>query len=322
MYDDEQDLLATAPRSLDPAQLVQLMRGPHGNAWIDGLRPGERLDVAVALQGALVHNELAGSYTTPDLLAAFARLGGSEQQLDDAVLAAAAAREVGPAGQAVVWSRLLRVQDALTETQVRSWLSQDMIRELAAKSATWSRFSALELGDWARKPAATPHDNSLAKHMIDKHPAEAGAVLAQAMREDPSGADRLADRIEARSPKTLIALAAAIVDDGTIPAGLRVTLAGRADDKVRARARDMVIRELGVSHEAMARLAPEDVDATAADEPASATPAAMRLAWVSAGIAFLFGSLLSFGFNVAFVLMLITFLIAWWVGRGAGADRD
>ena len=319
---DEQELLSAAPLSLEAAQVVQIVSGPHAGAWIDNLLHAERAEVCAVLRRALVEGELSGNYTTPDLMSAYQRLGGTESDLDHAVLSEAAARrdEVSPAGLGVVWSRLARGQDSLSEGEVRSWLANDMIRGLASRSVTWTRFSAIVLGDWARKPDATPIENSLAEYLIAKHPAESAAVLAQAMREDPHGAEHLADRLESTSPKTLASLAAAVVDDSSIPAGLRVTLAGRAGETVRARARDMVARELGVSDEVLAKLAPEDLvepDARAGGQR-GATPAAMRLAWICAGIAFLVGSILGAGFALAFVIALVMFVIAWLVGRPSG----
>jgi hypothetical protein len=202
---------------------------------------------------------------------------------------------------------------------VRSWLANDLIRGLASKSVTWTRFSAMVLGDWARERAATPTENSLAEYLIAKHPSPSAAVLAQAMREDPHGAEHLADRLESVSPMTIATLAASVVDDSSIPPGLRVTLAGRAGEAVRARARDLVARELGVSDEVLAKLAPEDLDEaeTRTRETEGATPAAMRLASICAGVAFLVGSILGLELRTAFVLTLVIFVIAWLVGRSS-----
>lgn len=318
MY-DEQELLGASPLSLEPAQVVQLVRGPKAATWLDRLGFGERARVADVLKRALVDNELAGNYTTPDLLAAFTRLGGTEDELDTAVLSEGALRRdtggVSPAGTAVVWSRLVRVQESLSEGEVRAWLCDDMVRALASKSATWTRFSAIVLGDWARKEAANTTENSLAKYLIEKHPSEAAAVLAQAMREDPAGASLLADRIEAGSPKTLAVLVAATVDDASLPAGLRVMLAGRSSEQVRARARDMVARELGVSKEALARLSPETEDEAPQRSDDGPTPEAQRLAWIVAGSVLLITGVVPFGFRFSFILAMLAFTFAWFVAR-------
>ena len=314
VYDDQEPLSA-APPTLDPAEILAAVRAPSADDFITGLTWDERSIVADALKRALVDHELSGSYTTPDMLSAFQRLGGSDADLDAAVLGTAAARrdQVNPAGLAVVWSRLVRIEETLTEGEIRSWLAIDMIRGLAAKSATWTRFTAIELGDWARRDSASPAANSLAQQLIAKHPANSAAVLAQAMREDPHGAAHLVDRLD---EKTVVALAGAVVDDASLPAGLRLTLASRAGEPVKARARAMVVRELGVTDETMASLAPGDAtDVPAPDEGDEVSPATRRLAWSVAGVAFFLGSLLGLGFGPGFFLSAAMFVIAWYVGR-------
>ena len=278
-------------------------------------------DVSLSLEQLkrkIVDSELQGVSTPVALTSAFQRLGGTESDLDEAVRSEAAIRrdEITPAGLAVVWSRLLHAHESLSEGEIRSWVGIDMIRALAAKSATWSRFSATVLADWARKESTSTTENTLMEHLIARHPAEAAAVLAQAMREIPSGADRLTHRLEATSPRTLAGLANAIVDDSSIPAALRVTLAGRAGDQVRARARAMVARELGVTDATLAQLAPDDVLEEEPEEVGEgATPAAMRLAWFWAGLAFFLGTVLSLRFNLAFMVAAVMCLVAWLVGR-------
>lgn len=323
MYD--QDPLSARPQpetaQLDPVEVVQKVLGPGAESWLAELTWSERSQASDALKRALVAHELAGNYTTPDLLTAFERLGGSDADLDEAVLAEAVARRetdpLSPAGLAVVWSRLLRVEEQLSEGEIRSWLEVDMIRGLAAKAATWTRFSAIELADWARNPGATRQEDTLASYLIGKHPAEAAAVLAQAMREEPHHAAALAGRLD---EKTRLSLAAAIVDDASIPAAVRVTLAGQAGEAVKARARDMIARELGVTKENLAALAagdgPEESPADA-DEP---TPAMRRTAWTVAAIAFFIGSILSLGFMSALFLTAAMFVIAWYVGREVDED--
>ena len=322
VYDDQEPV--SAPPTLDPREVLEAVRGPGGPEFVAGLTSDERSIVAEALRRALVDYELSGSYTTPDLMTAYLQCGGTESDLDAAVLGTAAARRnidpVGPAGLAVVWSRLLRVEETLSEGEIRTWLELDMIRGLAAKSATWTRFTAIELGDWARKESATPTANSLAQQLIAKHPAESAAVLAQAMREDPHGAQRLLDRLD---DKTRLAMAGAVVDDGSIPAGLRLTLASTAGEAIKARARAMVVRELGVTDETMAALAPGNpVREQESDESETATPAVRRLAWTVAGVAFFLGTLLGLNLGVGFFLAAAMFVVAWYVGREPEDDSD
>jgi hypothetical protein len=314
MY-DEHELLTAPPQTLRSDQVVRLLTGAHGGEWSDRLSWSERDVVRQRLGDALVERELTGDFTTPDLLAAYTRLGGSEDDLDTLVISRAAGRAIVPAGLAVVWCRLLRVQEGLSEAEVRAWLVDATIRGLAADSVTWSRFSAIALGDWARRPASDASEDALAHRLIGRHPRQSAAVLAQAMREQPARAGRLADRIESGSPESLVALAKAIVDDRSIPSGVRIVLAGRADEAVRTRARSMVVRELGVSESDLARLAPED-DETGVD---GASPGAVRLAWVLAGGAFFLGSFLGLGLDAAFMVMLLFFVIAWFAGRDPDA---
>ncbi|HET7736080.1 MAG TPA: hypothetical protein VFK52_08915 [Nocardioidaceae bacterium] len=319
MYDEDPLTapLSPEPAQLDPVEVVQKVLGPGADAWLAGLTWSERTLAADALKRALIAHELAGNYTTPDLLTAFERLGGSDADLDAAVLDAAVARRatepLSPAGLAVVWSRLLRVEEQLSEGEIRSWLAIDMIRGLAAKAATWTRFSGIELADWARNPSATRQEDTLASYLIGKHPTEAAAVLAQAMREEPHMATRLASRLD---EKTRVSLAAAIVDDPSIPAAVRVTLAGQAGEAVKSRARAMVVRELGVTDDALAALSAGD--GPEVDRPADSgelSPAMRRSAWTVAGVAFFIGSILSLSFMPALLLSTAMFVIAWYVGR-------
>jgi hypothetical protein len=271
------------------------------------------------LQDQIVQAELSGVYTSHEQLTTYLGLGGTEAELDEAVRAEAAVRraELSPAGLAVVWSRLLPASESLSEDEIRSWLEVDMIRALAAKAVTWSRFSSVVLRDWTGKDAVTPTENTLIEHLLARHPRQSAALLAQVMRDTPSSASRLTQRLEAASPATLSGLAGAIVDDHTIPAGLRIMLASRAGEEVRAQARDMVARELGVTNATLASLAPDGVPD---DEPdpgrdEGATPAAMRLAWLWAGIAFFTGTLLSLRLNLAFMIAVVMCLLAWMIGR-------
>lgn len=324
MYDEDPLTapLSPEPASLDPVEVVQKVLGPGAEAWLGGLTWSERTLAADALKRALVAHELAGNYTTPDLLTAFERLGGTDADLDEAVLDAAAARRttepLSPAGLAVVWSRLLRVEEHLSEGEIRSWLEIDMIRGLAAKAATWTRFSGIELADWARNPSATRQEDTLASYLIGKHPTEAAAVLAQAMREEPHSAQKLASRLD---EKTRVSLASAIVDDASIPPAVRVTLAGQAGEAVKARARAMVVRELGVTDDALAALSASDVpDETRRAESDGPTPAMRRSAWTVGAVAFFIGSILSLGFLPALFLSSAMFVIAWYVGREVDED--
>ncbi|HSV40447.1 MAG TPA: hypothetical protein VLI04_16920 [Nocardioidaceae bacterium] len=320
MYDDQEPLSA-APPTLDPREILAAVRGPNADEFLAGLSWDERTIVADALKRALVDHELSGSFTTPDLMSAFQRVGGTESELDAAVLGTAAARrdQVNPSGLAVVWARLIRVEETLTEGEIRSWLAIDMIRGLAAKSATWTRFTAIELGDWARNELATRAADALAQQLIAKHPNNSAAVLAQAMREDPHGATRLMGRLD---EKTVVTLASAVVDDASLPTGLRLTLASRAGEAVKARARAMVVRELDVTDETMAALSPgEAPEARAANDREEMSPATRRLAWSVAGVAFFLGSLLGLGFGPGFFLSAAMFVIAWYMGREPEGDE-
>ncbi len=321
---DEQEPISAPPLSLEPAQLLQIVGGPSAGTWIGRLSTAERDQVTESVKRALVEAELAGNYTSADLLAGYHRLGGHESELDDAVLSAAASRrdQLTQGALSVVWVRLGHVQDRISEAEVRSWLREDMIRGLAAQSVTWTRFAAIVLGDWARKHTAGQTETSLAERIIARHPSESAAVLAQAIREDPHGAERLVARLEASHPRTLVSLAAAVVDDGTIPAGLRVTLAGRAGESVRARARDMVARELGVSEETLGALAPEQDDGSQVTNADGTDPATLRLAWAWAGVAFLIAAMLSPGLRFAVGVALIFFVVAWVVGRSRSDEDD
>lgn len=326
---DEQEVLPGAHRAHGPTPsapdtVLAGVRSADATAYLDGLDAAGREEARHILRDALIESELSGNFTAPDLMSAYERLGGSDDDLDDVVLTAAAVRHeasaLSQAGLAVVWARLIRVQDRLTEGEVRSWLSHDMIRGLAAKAATWTRFSATLLADWARQGSTRPQEDALAGFLVERHPEESAAVLAQAFREQPAQAGHLLRRVQDSSPKTVTRLTAALVDDASIPASFRIHLAATGDEAVRTRARAMVARELGVDEQALSRLAPDAAEVPSRASDDETPPAVQRLAWNIAAVAFLVGSVLGLGFRAALFFALVLATIGYLVGREDESD--
>jgi hypothetical protein len=305
-------------------QVLAMAGGPQAAAWVQGLSAMDRLDAAHDLEKAIVESELEGTFTSPEVLATYAALGGTDEQLDRAVLDEARLRRnftpsISPAGLAVVWSRLLHVQEDLSADEIHTWLSFDMVRALAMKSETWSRFSALALSEWAAKPMTSNTEDSLALGLLTRHPPQAATVLARSsVGQDPQA---LVARLGALPPQTLAQLAATLVDEHTVPAGLRIALAGRAGEDVRARARAMVVRELGTTSDALAELASESGPTGFGSEDDDGDGFWTPAGWVGLAIGVVLASIVTLGLKAALFFALIFLAIAWLSNR-SGDDAS